>query len=335
MAVTSLSEVIVPRTFDPYFRQMTDEKDDLLTSGAVVRSAFLDDWLSQNGGNIVDVPSWQDLDATTHTDDVATDDTTDITPAAVATSQETAVRLYRTAAWSHYQLAGVIAGDDPAAMVAEKVGFWWSRRRQTALLAVLAGVFADNDANDSGDYTNDISNSGSYSAGVTDVSGEAVIDTMGLMGHSWADLQIFWMHSQVFQRLQKQKLIDFRLDAETNINIPTYMGRDVVVNDAMPNPSTGVYHTYMLGPGAIQIGMAPGKRPSVVDFDESKGTGAGQETLYTRVQLALHPTGHRYVGAASGGGPANSVLDDAASWDRVYPERKQIKIARLITTEHS
>jgi hypothetical protein len=33
------------------------------------------------------------------------------------------------------------------------------------------------------------------------------------------------------------------------------------------------------------------------------------------------------------GGPTNATLATASTWRRVYPERKQIKIARLITRE--
>jgi hypothetical protein len=48
-------------------------------------------------------------------------------------------------------------------------------------------------------------------------------------------------------------------------------------------------------------------------------------------------TGHAYVGTAANGGPANGSgannLAAAGSWNRVAAERKQVKIARLRTTE--
>ena len=51
----------------------------------------------------------------------------------------------------------------------------------------------------------------------------------------------------------------------------------------------------------------------------------------------MHPAGHAYAGTPANGGPSNAAtannLAAAASWNRVYPERKQIKIARLRTTE--
>ena len=70
----------------------------------------------------------------------------------------------------------------------------------------------------------------------------------------------------------------------------------------------------------------------------SQGNGKGADILYSRTQWAIHPVGHRFaVASPAVGGPSNAStsgnLAHADSWVRVYPERKQIKIARLITRE--
>jgi hypothetical protein len=44
----------------------------------------------------------------------------------------------------------------------------------------------------------------------------------------------------------------------------------------------------------------------------------------------LHPRGVRYVGAAVGGGPTNTVLADGASWERVYEN----KAVRMVLFRH-
>ena len=53
-------------------------------------------------------------------------------------------------------------------------------------------------------------------------------------------------------------------------------------------------------------------------------------------QRRLEP-GDAYTGTAANGGPGNGAgandLQNAGSWDRVYPERKQIKFARMVTRE--
>jgi hypothetical protein len=47
--------------------------------------------------------------------------------------------------------------------------------------------------------------------------------------------------------------------------------------------------------------------------------------------------GHAYTGTAPNGGPGNGTganeLQNAGSWNRVFPERKQVKFARLVTRE--
>jgi hypothetical protein len=54
----------------------------------------------------------------------------------------------------------------------------------------------------------------------------------------------------------------------------------------------------------------------------------GEDHLISRRRFVLHPRGVSYVGAATAGGPANTVLDDAASWTRVY-EAKNVRLTRL------
>jgi len=77
--------------------------------------------------------------------------------------------------------------------------------------------------------------------------------------------------------------------------------------------------------------------PTEVDRVPAAGDGGGQDVLHNRVEWTLHPTGHAYIGTAPNGGPSNAAtannLAAAASWSRVWSERKQIKIARLITRE--
>ena len=69
----------------------------------------------------------------------------------------------------------------------------------------------------------------------------------------------------------------------------------------------------------------------------SAGNGSGQDTLFNRVEWCMAPVGYAYVGTAASGGPSNAAttnnLAAATSWRRVFPERKQISIARLVTRE--
>lgn len=347
---TKIADVIVPEIFTPYTQQLTEEKSALIQSGAVVRDAAMDN-LMAGGGLTFNTPSFKDLD---NDDDlVSSDDAGDSTPNKIGTAQEIAVRLSRNNSWSTADLVSDLAGVDPQSAIGNRVAEYWTRRLQRIYVATMQGLFADNDAAPTGgdthtqyDLTNDISGGG-YVAGVTDFSAEAFIDTQVTMGDAAGDLGTIMVHSIVFARMKKNNLIDFIPDATGQVSIPTFLGLRVIIDDGMPNPAgagaaataAGIYHSWLLGPATVRMGVSDAKVPTEVLREPKANNGAGKETLFTRKAWSLHPAGHAFIGSLTGapGGPSNAAtannLAHAASWRRVFPERKQIKIARLITRE--
>jgi hypothetical protein len=339
-----VSDVIVPEVFTPYMQQLTEEKSRLVQSGLLARSAALDTLLG-GGGLTFQVPSFNDLD--NDADRISTDtsvpfaDADASLPAGVArppnplkiqTLKEVAVRMNRNNSWSSSDLAAILAGADPMQAIAGRVASYWVRRLQTAFIATWNGVIADNVANDTGDYINDISGGG-FVDGVTNFSAEAFLDAAQTMGDSQDDLVACAVHSAVYNRMMKNNLIDFIPDSEGRINIPTFLGREVIVDDGLPRTGS-VYDTWLFGAGATQFGVGSPPVATEVERKAGGGNGGGQDVLYSRVMWSIHPTGHAFtMGSPPDGGPANGDLDDAASWNRVYTQRKQIKFARLVTRE--
>lgn len=344
--VTQISDVVVPAIFTPYTQQLTEEKARLIQAGAVVRDAEIDRLLA-GGGLIFDVPSFKDLDNDSErvsTDSVPfkyTGGVADPDPNKTGTATEIAVRLSRNNSWASADLAAVLAGKDPMQSIADRVAYYWTRRMQAVFVAVVKGLFADNDAAPSGsehvqgDLTHDVSGV-SFSDGVTNFSAEAFLDAALTMGDSQDGLKMVMVHSVVYNRMQKNNLIDFIPDARGEITIPTFLGREVIVDDGVPF-SGGVYQTWMFGPGALRLGVGSPKVPTEIERLAGAGNGGGAEVLYNRVEWSLHPVGNKYAGTPPKGGPSNAAssnnLADAGSWQRVFTERKQIKIARLITRE--
>lgn len=359
---TRISDVIVPSIFTPYTQQLTMEKTAIIQSGVAVRDDFLDNLLA-GGGLTFTVPSWQDIGDPAEF--VASDDPDELsTPNTTQTSAEVAVRLSRNASWSTMRLATALAGADPMQSIASRVSDYWVRRLQRAFVAAANGIFANNDLVDptlgrsgntgmnaaygeQGDLTNDISGA-SFSAGVTNFSASAFIDTATLLGDAAGDVTAVFMHSIVYSTAQKNNLIEFIPDAEGKVNIPTFLGRRVIVDDGMPNPAgdpnngsqtaAGIYHTWLVGPASFRLGVGTPVVPTEVFRNPDRGNGSGSDTLYNRVEWVIHPVGHAYVGTpARDGGPTNAAtsnnLAHSGSWVRVFPERKQIKLARLITRE--
>ena len=348
MAVTKIADVVVPEIYTPYKQLVTEQKSALIQSGVVARDASIDTLLN-GGGLTFNTPSWKDLD--NDEENTSTDNEASFSvPKKIGTVTEISVRLNRNQSWSAMDLAADLAGSKPMTAIGNRVGYYWTRRLQAMFIATMQGVFADNAAAPTAgehvqnDLTNNISGA-AYSAGVTDFSAEAFIDTAVTMGDSAEALGMCFMHSIVYARAQKNNLIDFIPDANGVVNIPTFLGRRVVVDDGLPNPAgsgaaqtaAGIYHTWLFGGGAVRYGVGTPETPFETDRLPSAGDGGGQEVMYDRVQWCLHPVGHAYVGTPPNGGPTNAAtannLASATSWRRVFTERKQIKIARLITRE--
>lgn len=337
--VTRISDVVVPEIFSPYAQLKTQEKSRLIRSGAIMMSPVLSDNLA-GGGLTFNEPFFKDLD--NDEENVSSDDPgVTSSPNKIGTGTEIQVRLSRNNSWSSMDLTAALAGADPMDAIANSVADYWVRRLQAVFVSTMKGVLADNAAAPSGtehtqnDMIHDISGA-AYSAGVTDFSAEAVIDAAVTMGDSMEDLTMIMMHSIVYARAQKNNLIDFIPDSEGRINIPTFLGREVIVDDGLPFTG-GVFDTWLLGAGAFAMGMGSPAVPTEVDRKADSGNGGGQDILHNRVEWTLHPVGHAYVGTPAKGGPSNAAtannLAHAGSWQRVFPERKQIRIARLVTRE--
>lgn len=345
--ITQVADVVVPEIFTPYVQQLTMEKARIVQSGVAQRNQFMDNLLA-GGGLTFNVPSFRDLD--NDADRVSTDTphseftggVAEPDPAKIQTSQEVAVRLSRNKSWSSANLTADLAGADPTAAIVSRVAFYWTRRLQAAFIAMINGIIKDNAAAPSGgdthtqnDLINDISGGG-FVDGVTNFSAEAMIDTELTMGDSMDELSTIFCHSVVFARMKKNNLIDFIPDSRGETNISTFMGREVIVDDGLPRTGS-VYDTWIFGPGAVLLGVGTPADATELERKPGAGNGGGQTVIHNRVQWSLHATGHAYIGTPANGGPGNGTgandMDNAASWRRVWPERKQIKFARLVTRE--
>ena len=348
-----LSDIVVPENFTAYVQVFTEEKARLVQSGTVARQPLLDAFLA-GGGNTINIPAFTDLDAGdtpatgadrvtasidatgnhySLTDSGSSDPVTrDPVPQKIGSISEVAARLSRNNSWTSIDLAAALAGSDPMDAIASRVGFYWVRRLQRIFIATWNGVIADNAANDSADYALDVSGGG-FVEGVTNFTAEAYIDAKNTMGDSMDNLSAIMVHSRVYARMQKNNLIDFIPDARGEVDIPVFQGAEVIVDDGMPRTGN-VYDTWLFGPGAAQLGISSPKVPTAVTRLEGAGNGGGQEVLYNRQEYCMHPVGHAIQNVAVGsGGPTNAQIATAASWDRVYPERKQVPFARLVTRE--
>ncbi len=317
-----LADIIVPEIFVPYAVERTAQKSLLLSSAMVERNNELDR-LASGGGNNINMPFFTDLTG----DDLVWDETAEV-PGRIQTAQDVATILYRKKAWTSSQLAKYKSGDDPMGEIADLVADYWARRMQTALISTLTGVFAS--ATMLAQHVND--------QNATPMNRTIAVNTLALLGDEINALGFMFCHSTVYWNLVAQEQINFIVPSEIDTTlggpdgqIPTYMGKIVIVDDSVPsNGGAGPYTTYFAGAGAIGYGEARMDPGDAVKTDED--ILAGTEFLVNRRIFILHPFGVRWGGTPAGSAATNAELAVGASWTRVY-ERKNVRLAAAITSQ--
>lgn len=313
MAVTKIQNVIVPDVFNPYVVEKTAELSALFQSGIIRPDAALDT-LARTGGTLLQMPFWTDL---TGADEVLSD-SAPLTPQNIAASKDVARLHARGKAWGVNDLAKALSGDDPMAQIGNLVADYWARRFQALLISTLKGVFAT--ASMSGNV-HDIS----AVTGADAFTGSTFIDAAHKLGDAESKLTAVMVHSLVFATMRKQNLIEFIPNSEGVYNIPTYLGKRVIVDDSMPVTS-GVYTTYLFGEGAIGYGEGEAPVPTETDRDSL----AGEEYLINRRHFIMHPRGVKWNEASVAGEfPTNAECETAANWTRVY-SNKNIRIVKFV-----
>ena len=314
---TIIRDVIVPAVFNPYVIERTAELSAFYQSGIIARNPELDR-LASSGGKLVNMPFWEDLSG----DDEVLSDTEALTVGKIAAAQDVAALLARGRAWSVNDLAKALSGDDPMAAIGDLVAAYWARRFQAILIKTLDGVFG-NDATLMTGNKHDIS--GAATAEDDDViSAKTAVDAIYKLGDSADKLTGFAMHSATVAKLAKDDLIEYIKPSEGEAEVPTFLGKRVVVDDSLPQ-SGGVYTTYIFGAGAF--GWGEGGAP--VPTETARDALSGDDILVNRRHFILHPRGVAFQNnQVSGPTPSNTELADYRNWLRVY-EAKNVRIVQF------
>lgn len=327
MAATKISDIVVPEVFNPYLLERTTELMQFALSAIISNDPELNA-LAQRGGKLINMPFFNDLSG----DDEVLSDSGSLTLNAIGTGQDVAALLMRGKAWGVNDLAKALSGEDPMRQVADLVAGYWVRKRKTVLFNTLAGVFADNIANDSNDMVLDVaSESIAGQTASTLFSAANLINAEATLGDHIGQIVGMAVHSAVYTQMLEQDLIAFEKNSDGSMEIPTYLNRTVIVDDACPRVAGSTdgwkYTTYLFGSGAIGYGEGGAPVPTETDRDSL----AGEDILINRSHYVLHPRGVAFQSASvSGDSPTNAELALAANWDRVY-DRKNVRLAALIT----
>jgi hypothetical protein len=311
---TRIADVIVPQVFNPYVIQRTAELSALSQAGIISNNPELDA-LASAGGKLINMPFWNDL---TGNDEVLSD-TGALTPEKITAAQDVAALYMRGKAWSTNDLAKALSGSDPMKAIGDLVAAYWARRRQAIMFSQLKGVFA------SATMASNLLDVSALAGALATMTGNSFIDAMTLLGDAAGKITAVGMHSAVYASLQKQNLIVYIPNSQGVVDIPTYMGKRVIVDDGCP-VAAGVYSTYLFGEGAIGLGNGSAPVPTETDRDSL----AGDDILINRQHFVLHPRGIKFNNASvAGSSPTNAEAETAANWTKVY-ETKNIRIIKFV-----
>jgi hypothetical protein len=318
MAVTQIADLVVKAEFAARVQQLSTTLSALFQSGITAADPAIAA-LAKSEGATFTLPYWNDVSGDSA---VGSDDpNTSLTPGNITQGSETAIKLFRTKAWSAMDITkSIMAGDDPLERVARLIAGWWSRDMQTILINALTGIFADALASS---HVHDVTGAS------TALSADVILDGKQKLGDAADDLSAIAMHSAKYTALQKALLIDY-IGAEGDVRFPTFLGYRVIVDDSCP-VSGGDYTTYLFGPGSVAYGEGMPKVPMAYTRNELAGNGAGQETLVSRREFIFHPRGLRWTGSnMAGSSPTNAELADEDNWAKAWAD-KSIKLVKILS----
>lgn len=333
MALTQLADLVRHEHFAEYTINRLLSLSNIFNSGAVVRSQLVDDIAKSGTSGELNIPFLNQFAGDSL---VSNDDPASIaTPAKQTTGKDRNVIHFRNKPWSQADLVSVFVGDDPLASLGDFVAQYWDLELQKIMINSLRGIFADNETNDSSDMIFSVATDAA--GAITDaekISSDAIIEADKTIGDQLTGLNLIMMHSHVYAQIRKKDLISFVPASESKSQITTYMGKQVIVNDALPaiaGTHRITYHTYLLGTGSFLYGEGRPKIPFEIDRAGLQGNGGGVEVAISRKHFIIHPQGTQFKSATMAStSPSNAELALAANWDRVK-ERKALRMALIKT----
>ena len=319
---TRIADVIQPEVFTPYTIQKTMELSALIQSGIAENNSEFDN-LASGPNTLINMPFWDDLTG----DPEVMDDTGEHTPGKISARQDMARKLGFVRSYGVNALSAMLSGDDPMAAIANLFAAYWTRQYQQILLSTLDGVFA---AENMAEKVHDITAEEGEAALI---NGRTFIDATQKMGDAKDLLTGVMIHSAVEAYLAKNDLIEYRPESEGKIEIPYFMGKRVIVDDAMPfDTTTGAGVAYLFGQGAIAWGNGKHKDIQETEVVRRGMSLAGEDVLVNRKISILHPRGVAWAEPAGGLAktfPSLAELETGANWNRVY-DPKAVRIVKFM-----
>ncbi len=330
MPTTQLADIYNPLVFEAAVDEALIETNAFIQSGVLVSSPILNSMASV-GGNIGELPFHHNLDVSGEPNYSNDNPATLATPDKITTGKMIYMLASMNNAWATMDLARELALMDPLSAITGKIGDYWSTQMNKRVIASTEGIITDSVADHASDMVVDIHVDSLTVAATNIISAEAILEVDQTMGDKMGELVVIAMHSRTFTNLRIQNLIDYIPNARGEVMFPTYLGKAVVVDDALTVKTvTGTwYYTYLYARGAFDHGSGKIMNASELERQPATGNGGGQDIIYSRRSDIIHPYGYQFDATAPAGQSADLSELAADNWTRVV-DRKNVQVACLI-----
>lgn len=231
--------------------------------------------------------------------------------------------------------------------VAQQVAEYWDAVDQDTLLSILKGIFGMTGAAANttfvSEHTYDIS--GAQAPSDQKVNQTTLNNAIQkACGDNKKAFSLVIMHSVVSTTLENLNLLEHLKYTDSkgiqrSLDLATWNGKLVLIDDAMPTENGGgytKYTTYVLGDGAFEFCDVGAKVPYEMARDPK--TNGGQDILYSRQRKLFAPKGISFVGTTTSQSPTKTELETGNKWALIkdagstkYIDHKAIPIARIIS----
>lgn len=302
MALTSYEDLVIQS------KVLADYVDDLLpTKSALLNSSIIEtntalQKLASSGAYAIEMPVWGNLEG--EADDTGKGfDGNKLEPTNITASSEVATRLLRAKAFGNVDFTDIMSNQNIMDKIANKIAGFWVNELQKTLLQLLKGVFGA------------LGQTHTLDKSTAVIKPDDFIEAVSLLGDAGHRVSAIAMHSATFYKLISLQLIQYETTANKTISLPTFLGKQVIVDDALVD-NGGVFCTYLFGSGVISYANI--EVPHAIEFQrEALG---GSQTVTSRRGFIMHPKGVSFLKPA----PLVKTADlaNAANWQKARSDKE-------------
>lgn len=304
----TIKDFIIPEVFMPYLQQKTVDHCAFLRSGIATSDSGIE---ITKGGRTVNLPFNKILDG----EDEVVSTSEGVTINELSTFADIAAVHGRAVGYKWNNFAAVMANNDPESVIANQLGENWAVNLEAVLTSSLEGVFASESMKDS-----------VLDRSKTVLKEADLIDAMFLLGDNFQKIGAIAMHSMVLAEMRKNDYLDKnQVLSDKTLDMPRYMGKEIIIDDLLVPNKDGVYPVYFFGKGSVAFNENP--KYCTVKTDEDIETDYVE--IVSRRLFTMHVRGVRWIGNAKGETPTNAELKVGTNWELV-DNRKNVAVTKLL-----